>query len=119
MRTLLPLVLAIATSSASVADWPQFHGANRDNKSPDTGLLKTWPEGGPSRIREVDGLGEGYSTVAIVGKRVYTTGAIEEDCVITALNMEEHTVWTQKNGKAWAGYDPDGKSVPTPEVSDN
>ena len=29
------------------ADWPQFHGPNRDNRSSETGLLKEWPAGGP------------------------------------------------------------------------
>jgi outer membrane protein assembly factor BamB len=28
-------------------DWPQWRGPNRDNLSPDTGLLDRWPEGGP------------------------------------------------------------------------
>ena len=113
MRIILPLVLAIAATSASAADWPQFHGPNRDNKSPDTGLLKTWPEGGPSRIWEAAGIGEGYSTVAILGERVYTTGAIDEDCVITALDMKGNKVWTRKNGKAWDGSYPGTRSTPT------
>ena len=45
--------------------WPQFHGPDRDNKSTDKGLLKTWPPGGPERLWEVTGIGEGYSTVAV------------------------------------------------------
>ena len=113
MRILLSLVLAIAAASASAADWPQFHGPNRDNKSPDTGLLKTWPEGGPSRIWEATGIGEGYSTVAIVGNRIYTTGAIDGDCVITALDKEGKKVWTRRNGKAWARSYPGTRSTPT------
>ena len=79
MRIVLLTILAIATAPASAADWPQFHGPSRDNKSTDTGLLKTWPEGGPSRIWEAAGIGQGYSTVAIVGERIYTTGAIDGD----------------------------------------
>jgi len=113
MKSALPLVLAIVTASVSAADWPQFHGPNRDNKSPDKGLLKTWPEGGPSRIWEAAGIGEGWSTVAIVGKRIYTTGAIDGDCVITVLDMEGKKVWTRKNGKAWAGSYPGTRSTPT------
>jgi outer membrane protein assembly factor BamB len=93
--------------------WPQFHGPNRDNKSTDKGLLKTWPEGGPSRIWEAAGIGEGYSTVAIVGKRIYTTGAIDGDCVITALDMDGKKVWTRKNGKAWKRSYPGTRSTPT------
>ena len=113
MKSMLPLVLTIAAVSASAADWPQFHGPNRDNKSPDTGLLKTWPEGGPPRIWEAAGIGEGYSTVAIVGNRIYTTGAIDGDCVITALDMDGEKLWTRKNGEAWDGSYPGTRSTPT------
>jgi outer membrane protein assembly factor BamB len=107
------LVLVIAAASAFAGDWPEFHGPNRDNKSTDKGLLKTWPEGGPRRIWEAAGIGEGYSTVAIVGKRIYTTGAIDDDCVITALDMTGKKTWTRKNGKAWKKSYPGTRSTPT------
>jgi outer membrane protein assembly factor BamB len=113
MKYTLLLILAIAATHVSAADWPQFHGPNRNNKSPDKGLLKTWPEGGPSRIWEASGIGEGYSTVAIVGKRIYTAGAIDHDCVITALDMNGKKVWTRTNGKAWKGSYPGTRSTPT------
>ena len=101
----------VAAASVYAGDWPQFHGPDRNNKSP--GLLKAWPEGGPSRIWEAAGIGEGYSTVAIVGKRIYTTGAINGDCVITALDMDGKKVWTRKNGKAWKKSYPGTRSTPT------
>ena len=56
------LILTIAAVQACAADWPQFHGPNRDNKSPDKGLLKAWPAGGPVRLLEATGIGEGYSS---------------------------------------------------------
>ena len=45
--------LALAVLGASVglgADWPQWRGVNRDGRSPETGLLKTWPSGGPQQL---------------------------------------------------------------------
>jgi outer membrane protein assembly factor BamB len=113
MKYTLLLILAITAAHVSAAEWPQFHGPNRDNKSSDKGLLKTWPEGGPSRIWEAAGIGEGYSTVSIVGKRIYTTGAINGDCVITALDMDGKKVWTRKNGKVWRKSYPGTRSTPT------
>ena len=113
MKCALSLLLAITTASASAADWPQFHGPNRDNKSPDTGLLKTWPDGGPTCLWEAAGIGEGYSNVAIIGGRIYTTGEIDEDCVITVLDMQGKPVWTRTNGKAWAKSYPGTRSTPT------
>ena len=113
MRIVVLLVMPIAAGSASAADWPQFRGPNRDNRSPDTGLLKTWPEGGPPRIWEAAGIGEGYSTVAVVGERIYTSGAVDGYCAITALDMDGKKVWTQTNGKAWDGSYPGTRSTPT------
>ena len=113
MKLTLLLILVSAAQHVSAADWPQFHGPNRNNKSTDRGLLKAWPEGGPSRIWEAAGIGEGYSNVSIVGKRIYTTGSIDGDCVITALDMDGKKVWTRKNGKAWSGSYPGTRSTPT------
>lgn len=113
MKYTLMIVLTLCAVSASAADWPQFHGPNRDNKSTDEGLLQAWPEGGPSRLWEASGIGEGYATVAIAGRRIYTAGAIDDDCVITALDLQGRPVWTQKNGKAWQRSYPGTRSTPT------
>jgi len=106
----LPL---LAGAPAAAGEWPQFHGPNRDNKSADTGLLKTWPKGGPPRLWEASGIGEGYSCPAIAGGRVYITGSIDGDCVITALDSGGKPVWTRTNGKAWAKSYPGTRSTPT------
>jgi outer membrane protein assembly factor BamB len=113
MNYTLTLVLVIIAVSVYAADWPQFHGPNRDNKSTDKGLLKMWPEGGPPRIWETTGIGEGYSTVAIVGKKIYTTGTIDGDCVITVLDKDGKKLWTKKNGKSWEESWPGTRSTPT------
>jgi outer membrane protein assembly factor BamB len=113
MKYTLAIVLFFSATCTLAGDWPRFHGPKIDNKSPDTGLLKEWPEGGPARLWEATGIGEGYSTVAIVGNRIYTTGEIDGDCVITALDMDGNTVWTRANGKAWDGSYPGTRSTPT------
>ena len=59
---------------APAADSPQWRGGNRDGKSADTGLLAQWPPGGPRLVWKVQGLGEGYSSFAVVGNRLYTQG---------------------------------------------
>jgi outer membrane protein assembly factor BamB len=70
-KYLIPAILCIVTVSATRAeDWPQFRGPNRDNISKETGLMRTWPAGGPKVLWSV-GVGEGYAAAAIVGGRVY------------------------------------------------
>jgi len=60
--------------TAETADWPQFHGPNRDALCRETGLLPSWPEEGPKLLWTLEGLGRGYSTVAIAGGKLYTMG---------------------------------------------
>ncbi len=113
MKYTLTLILVVAAATVSAADWPQFHGPGRDNKSTETGLLRGWPEGGPARAWETTGIGEGYATVATVRDRIYTTGAIGGDCVISALDMDGKKIWTRKNGKVWRKSYPGTRSTPT------
>jgi len=100
-------------SLASAEDWPQFHGPRRDNRSAETGLLKQWPANGPEPVWRADGLGHGYSAVAIADGLIYTTGDIGEDTVITALDLSGQPVWRQTNGPAYTGPQPGSRSTPT------
>jgi len=61
-------------SPAQAVDWPQWHGPNRDGKSPETGLLKEWPQAGPKLLWELTGCGIGYSSIAIADGKLYTMG---------------------------------------------
>ena len=54
-------ILMFATAFS--ADWATWLGPNRDGKSLETGLLKSWPEGGPKVVWKAGGLGEGYSRI--------------------------------------------------------
>ena len=90
------LVAAAAAAGAaepSSAEWPHWRGPNRDGKSPDTGLLKEWPEGGPPLLWKVDDIGSGFSSVAVSGGTVYITGAKGGKCVVSALDMDGKPKW--------------------------
>jgi outer membrane protein assembly factor BamB len=58
------------------ADWPQFRGPHRDGISAETGLLRRWADGQPRQEWKVDGLGEGYGSMAVSGGRIYVQGAL-------------------------------------------
>jgi outer membrane protein assembly factor BamB len=64
-------VLAAFAMALWANDWPQWRGPNRNGISQEKGLLKQWPEGGPKLLWQVKGIGEGYSTPAVVGGRMY------------------------------------------------
>jgi outer membrane protein assembly factor BamB len=71
------LATVLATwASARAADWPQFRGINRDGKSAETGLLKTWPAEGPKLLWTAKGCGVGFGSPAIAGGLVCVTGDV-------------------------------------------
>lgn len=67
-------VLERAVSKEADEDWPGFRGPRRDGICAEVGLLQGWPEGGPPLAWKIEGLGRGYSSVAIVGERLFTMG---------------------------------------------
>jgi outer membrane protein assembly factor BamB len=71
MRKLALLSLP-GPAPAANADWPQWRGPNRDGVSPETSLRTDWSPGGP-RVLWKQVIGRGFSSVAIVGTRLFTT----------------------------------------------
>ncbi|MDZ7722163.1 MAG: hypothetical protein U5R06_04865 [candidate division KSB1 bacterium] len=51
------LLLIVAVNYA--ADWPQFRGPERTGVSSETGLVTSWPEGGPELLWSTEILGGG------------------------------------------------------------
>ncbi|MFZ5828899.1 MAG: PQQ-binding-like beta-propeller repeat protein [Planctomycetota bacterium] len=93
--------------------WPAFRGPRGDGKSLDTGLLKHWPEGGPPLKWKVGEIGEGYSSVAVVGESVYVTGDVDGQLMLFAFDSEGHQKWKVPHGPAWTGGYPGSRSTPT------
>jgi outer membrane protein assembly factor BamB len=69
---------AQAAAGTKTQDWPQFRGQHRDGVSAETGLLKSWPAAGPREAWRRP-VGEGYSGISIVGDRLYTMYAGEQN----------------------------------------
>lgn len=117
----LPFVLCLASASIDglSADWPQWRGLNRDGKSLETGLRKEWPAGGLRPLWVAEGLGKGYSTVAVAGGFVYATGMVGEDHegVLSAFDLAGNLKWRTPYGPEWHKRYPGTRSTPT--VDDN
>jgi outer membrane protein assembly factor BamB len=89
---------------AGAADWPQYRGPNRDNVSPDKGLLQAWPAKGPTLAWQSGDVGQGYSSVTVVGDRVYTMGGRSGTDYIFALERKTGKVaWEAKVGTTGPG----------------
>ncbi len=104
--TTLTLVLAMSAALAFAAapspDWPQWRGPNRDDVAKETGLLTQWPESGPPLAWKANGLGGGFSSLAISGGRIYTLGDRQGSQQVVAMNLADgKIVWTAKAGPIW------------------
>ncbi|MBA3232116.1 MAG: PQQ-like beta-propeller repeat protein [Acidobacteria bacterium] len=94
------LFLTLVASAAATDDWPQWRGPNRDGMSTERGLLKAWPQGGPSLGWRAQGAGEGYSSFAVAGGTLYTLGARGGDEFVMAFNAAGgKKVWETRLGR--------------------
>jgi len=100
-RVMIGIVVLLIATACLGADWAQWRGPNRDGCSTETGLLKSWLEGGPKLLWKATGLGEGYSTVAVASDRIYTTGEKDRMTYVHALALDGGKIlWSTKLGKA-------------------
>ena len=119
-RCVLLWAIAIVSSTVAArestnADWPQWRGPRRDGVSPETGLLKRWPEQGPVRVWTVTGLGAGYGQAAMLGNRIFVQGLIGGDSSVTALSRGDgKPIWTRVIGRGLEDdQGPGPRSTPT------
>jgi len=110
MSLRLTLIAAglVAAGLSPAADWPQWRGPHRDGVSPETGLMKAFPAGGPKLLWTSKDAGLGYSAVAVVGDRLYSWGDDDTEEFVFALDVKTgKRVWRQKVGtpysNGWGG----------------
>lgn len=101
--------------SSSATDWPQWRGLERNGISPETGLLDTWPTGGPPQIWKTQGLGQGYSALAISQGRLFTQGQRGDHQFVLALDAATgKKLWETPTGPAFPQNRGDGpRGTPT------
>jgi outer membrane protein assembly factor BamB len=103
----VPTLFACALALPAVAaepDWPQFRGPKRDGISADKGLLPSWPTDGPPLAWKAEGVGEGFSSVAVAGDMVLTMGDVGNVCYVFAVSRKNgDNVWKAKVGRGGGG----------------
>jgi outer membrane protein assembly factor BamB len=111
----LALFLIFVSPILNAADWPQWRGPNRDGISAETGLLASWPQGGPPVIWKTEGLGEGYSSLAIAGGRIYTQGQRGKQEFVLALDVKSgKKIWETPTSRDFRNDRGDGpRGTPT------
>ena len=83
--------------------WPQWRGVRRDGCSDETGLLQSWPAGGPKGLWTAEKLGAGWSSPVAAGELIYITGDVGDELHIVAIGTDGKERWRTPNGKSWKG----------------
>src|SRR6266576_2813759 len=88
-----------ATLVGAAGDWPQWRGPQRDGHSADKNLLSAWPQGGPPLVWKTNGVGHGYSSVAVADGKIFTVGDGPESSFVYAVALNGSHLWMAKVGK--------------------
>jgi len=74
-------------AGAVTADWPHMLGPTYDATSPETALLKSWPEAGPAKVWEIE-KGEGYTTPSIADEFCVLFHALDRRETVECVHSE-------------------------------
>jgi outer membrane protein assembly factor BamB len=107
------------STAGSNSDWPQWRGPERNGLSKESGLLKQWPAEGPKLVWQVNDIGDGYSTPAVVGSRIYlmSNRGFDNEFVQALSTQDGKPIWTTRVGNVGSPTDFQyGKARSTPTV---
>ena len=110
---LLLAMLLNTVYGAEAPSWPTFHGVKQDSICLEKGLLKSWPEGGPSLLWKYESCGKGYASVTIADGMIFTAGDVSGKNTVIALDLKGKEIWKQATGKAWKADYPGTRGTPT------
>ena len=103
---LLPIFAAVLVVSLEShgEDWSQFRGPQGSGISPETGFLRSWPDGGPEVLWRAP-LGEGFSGISVAGDRLFTLYAREGDEYAASFRTADGSeVWRRRIGEKFVDH---------------
>ena len=104
LATLCVCLSSVSVNSSanldSSSDWPQWRGPQRSGVSSETGLLRQWPTAGPKLLWQLNDIGDGYSTPAVVGTRIYVMSnrGMDNEFVQALSTVDGKVIWTTRVG---------------------
>lgn len=101
LATLCVCLPFVSVNSSANFDWPQWRGPQRSGvSSSETGLLRQWPAAGPKLLWQLNDIGDGYSTPAVVGNRIYVMSnrGMENEFVQALSTADGKVIWTTRVG---------------------
>jgi outer membrane protein assembly factor BamB len=87
--------------SVSAQDNIQWRGTDRTGLYKETGLLKSWPDGGPTLLWHYDQLGEGHSSIAVANDKIYITGLVDGSGHVFVFDTNGKLLNKKTYGQEW------------------
>ena len=114
MKKLLNLIILGCLVHANLIsqEIAQWRGPGRDGIYNETGLLKVWPENGPTLLWHFEGLGEGHASAAVTNDRIYTAGILQGIGYLFCFDLAGKPVWKIPYGEEWTESWPGVRSTP-------
>ena len=114
MKTFISIILFAITLLSSYGQQSGWRGPGRSGIYNETGLMKIWPENGPSLLWEITGIGTGYSSATVTDDAVYITGTKAEKDVLSAFNKDGKKKWEVEYGSITRNVSsPESRCTPT------
>ena len=98
---------AEAASFQGGQDWPQWRGIRRDGVSPEAGLGRSWPEGGPTEIWR-RAIGTGYSGIVVSRNQLYTLDQNGDERLLAMSAENGREIWFLSFGGGFSNSQGDG-----------
>jgi len=95
-----------------ISEWRE---EERTGVSAETGLLKSWPDGGPELVWSNAELPKGHSSVSFGNNTIYLTGNDGQNDILVALDTYGKIKWKTTYGRSWTASNPESRSTPTVE----
>ena len=84
----------LAVNVSPAGDWPQWRGELRDGVAAEETIRDNWSKQSPELLWMVEGMGEGYASVAIADGVLYTTGNDTESQFAVAVDASNgERIW--------------------------
>lgn len=114
IKTFLGFILFTISLLASYGQQSGWRGPGRSGIYNETGLMKTWPENGPSLLWEATGIGTGYSSATVTDDAVYITGTKADKDVLSAFTKDGKKKWEVEYGSITKTVSaPESRCTPT------
>ena len=111
--SLIFLLVIISVRFSAGKKGNDWRPENRTGVSAETGLLKSWPETGPSLLWLTQDLPAGFSSVTFGKNLMYLTGVKNDIDVLVAIDTLGKIKWQTPYGRSWKESYPDSRCAAT------